>query len=588
MEVEVTVLTRRGAAVMHRVQRASAPRIGLGRGTDNEVPLADIRVGLHVAALVQRDAGIGIERIGTSPMMVNGISVEAAPLKPGDEILLGPYRIEILAAPEGCDGAIQIELTQPIGPALERLTTTARIGLERTGANKRVYAWTGFVVIAVVCLAVPIIFFSGGMMRPWHKDATGHRVAKLIGLSWNPGQFSNAHRFFAAECATCHQGAFSRVADTACLACHAKVGNHVEHGIKLDAVGDKLDALACVDCHTEHRGIEGSLIRTAGLCLDCHRNLGETAPAAGVRDVAGFPNGHPQFRATLVADAAKGTITRAELGTTPPPVDHPGIKFSHAAHLLPGGFPALHYKEMVCADCHIAEPGGQSFLPITYKNQCERCHELTFDKVALPWPDAKVPHGDDTGVIAAVWNYYAGLALQGGATALGAPASPPVERRAAGLPPPPTPSPPPADTQAWVTAKSTVALRLVFDERRGCAYCHYGMSADGAFETDKILAAALPPKANPAPVVAPVSLRTRFLPQARFDHASHRGMTCEDCHASRQALSSDEVLIPGIDTCVKCHGTENAALRAQSTCITCHVFHRSEFGLMRMTTGTMQ
>ena len=114
------------------------------------------------------------------------------------------------------------------------------------------------------------------------------------------------------------------------------------------------------------------------------------------------------------------------------------------------------------------------------------------------------------------------------------------------------------------------------------------MSADGAFETDKILAAALPPKANPAPVVAPVSLRTRFLPQARFDHASHRGMTCEDCHASRQALSSGEVLIPGIDTCVKCHGTENAALRAQSTCITCHVFHRSEFGLMRMTTGTMQ
>src|SRR5271168_2174028 len=169
MEVEVTVLTRRGAAVMHRVQRASAPRIGLGRGTDNEVPLADIRVGLHVAALVQRDTGIGIERIGTSPMVVNGISVESAPLKPGDEILLGPYRIEILAVPEGYDGAIQIELTQPMGPALERLTTTARIGLERTGANKRLYAWTGFVVIAVVCLAVPIIFFSGGVMRPWHK-----------------------------------------------------------------------------------------------------------------------------------------------------------------------------------------------------------------------------------------------------------------------------------------------------------------------------------------------------------------------------------------------------------------------------------
>jgi predicted CXXCH cytochrome family protein len=65
-------------------------------------------------------------------------------------------------------------------------------------------------------------------------------------------------------------------------------------------------------------------------------------------------------------------------------------------------------------------------------------------------------------------------------------------------------------------------------------------------------------------------------------------MTCSDCHASRQSQTSGEVLIPGIETCVKCHGSENASLRAQSTCITCHVFHRTEFGRMHMTAGTMQ
>lgn len=588
MEVEVTVLTRRGAAVMRRSQRASGPRIRLGRGTDNEVPLADIRVGLHIAQLVPREGGIAIEKLGSSPLIINGDSVDYARLNPGDEILLGPYRIEILPTPEGYDSAIQVELVQPMGAALERLNAGARIGLERTGASKRVYAWSGFLVIAVICLAVPIIFYSGGLMRPWSKEATNEKFPQLVGLSWNAGTLSNAHRFFAADCKTCHQDAFASIPDKACLSCHDKVGNHVAHSVKLGAVGEELASLRCVDCHSEHRGIEGSVIREAHLCLGCHRNLADRVPATQVRDIGGWPKGHPQFRATLVANASKGETVRAELGTTPPPMDHPGIKFSHAVHLVKGGFPALGYKEMACADCHVAEPSGQSFLPITYKKQCESCHELTFDKVALPWPNAKVPHGDDVGVIAAVWNYYAGLVLRDGTTAAPIPAAAPVERRGAGQPAPPSAAPAPSDTQGWVTAKSVTALRVVFDDRRGCAYCHYSTAADGAWDTDKILAGALPPKANPPRVVAPVMMRTRFLPNATFDHASHRGMTCEDCHASRTSQTSGEVLIPGIDTCVKCHGGEKASLHAQSTCITCHAFHRAEFGPMGMTAGTMQ
>ncbi|HVH82381.1 MAG TPA: cytochrome c3 family protein [Stellaceae bacterium] len=588
MEVDVTVLTRRGAAVMRRTQRASAPRIGLGRGTDNEVPLADIRVGLHIAALVPRADGIAIEKLGVSPLIVNGESVETAVLKPGAEILLGPYRIEMLPPPEGCDGAIQIELVQPMGAALERLTASARIGIERAGFGKRVLAWSGFLLIAVVCLAVPIVMFSSGKLQPWHKERVNKGAATLVGLSWNTGSFSNAHRFFGADCATCHQGAFNRVSDESCLACHTNVGNHAEHGVNLGSAGDKLAALRCVDCHTEHRGIDGIVIHEARFCLGCHRNLADTAPDTHVPDIGGWPNGHPQFRVTVVADAATSTMARVSIGATPPPMDHPGLKFSHAAHLVRGGFPVLHYKEMVCADCHLPEPSGQGFQPITYKNQCESCHELAFDKVALPWPNAKVPHGDDTGVIAAVWNYYAGLALEGGASAAPLPAAVPVERRGAGTSATAPASSPADDTRGWVNAKSLAALRVVFDERRGCAYCHYSTSADGSWDTDKILADALPPKANPPHVVAPVMLRTRFLPLARFDHASHRGMSCEDCHASRTAQTSNEVLIPGIDNCVKCHGTERASLRSQSTCITCHIFHRPEFGLMRMTAGATQ
>ena len=156
------------------------------------------------------------------------------------------------------------------------------------------------------------------------------------------------------------------------------------------------------------------------------------------------------------------------------------------------------------------------------------------------------------------------------------------------MPASPVPNPPAADTVAWVTERSIAALRIVFDERRGCVYCHYGRGADGAFNSDKILANALPPVANPPHVVAPVQLLSRFLPNARFDHSRHRGMACADCHASAQAQSSGDVLIPGKENCINCHGPENAALRAPSTCISCHVFHRNEFGPMRMSARVAQ
>jgi predicted CXXCH cytochrome family protein len=581
---------------MRRSQHASAPRVGIGRGTDNEVPLADIRLGLHVAALVPRESGMAIEKAGTTLLTVNGANVESATLKPGDEILLGPYRIEILAPPPGSDGAIQIELVQPMGQSLDRLNASARIGLDRTSANKRIYAWTGFVVVVIVCLAVPIVFFSGGHLSPWNKDTANGVVPKIVGLAWNTGAFSNAHRFFAADCKTCHNnGNFTRAQDDACLACHAVVGSHVEHSANLGSLATEVSSMRCTDCHTEHRGFEGTVISKASLCLGCHRGIRENDPAVGIRDVEGWPGDHPQFFATLVADATKKTTIRVQLGTSPPPADHPGIKFSHAAHLLAGGFPALGYKEMTCADCHVAEPSGQLFLPITYKNQCEKCHQMAFDSTALPWEGGKVPHGDDLGVIATVWNYYAGLALKNGTGGGGAPApsEPSVERRAPGMPGPAAAPAPgaaalPADTQAWVKDKATAALRIVFDDKRGCAYCHYGMGASGAFDTNAILATALPPKAETPHFIAGVSMRTRFLPRAKFDHSRHRGMNCTDCHDAPQSATSNEVLIPGIDTCVKCHGTENASLRSQSTCITCHVFHRSEFGRMRMTAETVQ
>jgi predicted CXXCH cytochrome family protein len=583
MEVDVTLLTRRGAAVMRRLHRISVDRVRFGRGTDNDVPLSDIRVELAAAMLSARDGTFVVETLSGAPLRVNGRSVQIAPVRSGDEILIGPYRIQITEPPAGCDAALSVELA--LAPA-NTLAAGTRIGLSSGIFGKRTMSWSAFLVVAAVCLAGPIVVYVVGLVPSWRQAPPKPGLAGLVALSWNAGQLSNPHRQFAVDCASCHQAAFVAVSDTACLACHAGVGAHADPHADLGAMRDTLAGNRCADCHQEHRGVRGLVLRDASLCLECHRNLAEDAPRADLRNVTGFPAGHPQFRATLVADAAAKAFVRREIGGDPAPGDRPGLHFSHAAHLMAGGFPALGYREMVCADCHVAERSGQGFLPITYKGQCQSCHELKFDRADLPWPDATVPHGDDSGIVAAVWNFYAGKALQG---ALPIPAMPPpVERRAAGAPPP-TESPP-ADTQAWVRERAEAALRgVVLDPKRGCAYCHFGTGPDGAFETSRFLPAPMMPAASAQMrIVAPVLMETRFLPNARFDHAKHAASSCDDCHDARRSQSAGDLLIPGEQNCLRCHGAEGAALKAQSTCITCHVFHRTDFGPMHPTAAATQ
>ena len=150
MEVEVTVLTRRGSAMMRRSRRIDARRVRFGRGTGNEVPLPDIRVDLTAAALFPFGGRFSIRALGPSPLRINGRSATSGSVGPGDEILIGPYRIELTEPPPGCDAALSVELVQPLGDALARVTSQAQIGLDRAAVSKRAMAWIGAVVMCVV------------------------------------------------------------------------------------------------------------------------------------------------------------------------------------------------------------------------------------------------------------------------------------------------------------------------------------------------------------------------------------------------------------------------------------------------------
>lgn len=576
MDVEVTFLTRRGNAVLRQSRRIDARRIRVGRGTGNEIQLNDIRVDLTAAAMFPRDGVLTIQALGPSPILVNGLSVARDhAVGPGDEISIGPYSIAVREPEEGLDAALTIELAQPLGDTLARLTSQAHLRLSASAYSKRLASWWGFLVVAVIGLIGPI---AGYMLAP-AKVADLSRFdaasARTIAALWEPGRMTNAHRFFGADCATCHRSAFARVPDSACITCHGNVRGHFAETAAPNS-GAPVGTEQCTSCHEEHRGKTGIVIADDRLCLQCHATLAERRPSLNVHDVPGIRD-HPQFRVTLVANAAAPpSFRRVSLGATPAPENRPGLKFSHAAHLVPEGFPALGYKPMMCADCHTPEPSGQSFLPITYAAKCARCHQLSFERQDLPWPAGKVPHGDDRGIAAAIWNFYAGKALQGAVDK--PPPAPAVLRLAPGDKQVGAGAAIDGSAVSWVRDKTEAALRtIVLEPKRGCAYCHFGTGADGKFDLSGVLpVGTTAPSPAPSRLVASVLLQNRFLPFARFDHASHAAMKCEQCHAARRNETIGSVMVPGVENCLACHGSQRAALRAESSCISCHQFHHTE------------
>src|ERR1035438_7100471 len=65
---------------------------------------------------------------------------------------------------------------------------------------------------------------------------------------------------------------------------------------------------------------------------------------------------------------------------------------------------------------------------------------------------------------------------------------------------------------------------------------------------------------------------TQWMKNAWFDHKAHQLVDCTECHTeARKSQKTEDVLLPGIATCQKCHsGGQNAAV---SQCYECHVYH---------------
>lgn len=399
--------------------------------------------------------------------------------------------------------------------------------------------------------------------------AVTDRVPPPLAAVASRGPLTHAHSRWDTDCETCHTpfqsinsaGWLDRLTgrpkqsasgNLRCEGCHVATAHHP---------AQKADEVAgCADCHRDHQGREHDLKRLADAsCTRCHADL--SAHHASTPQVAtvvrGFSTGHPEFRNN--------------------PTDDPGpfrrtLRFAHAAHLTASPMMAGYLAQMseadqaryapmveamragntaaVCGSCHQfdrARLAGAAPVPITYETHCQACHPLTFDSAdglkAIAAPHRVAPDALERFLRQTYTERFVSMGLTGGT---------PPNRGAGRLDPPLETI---ESTRGQIAERVTGAMALLAGGG-GCGKCHTPNGSGGYHLTN-----------------IPVS----WQPRARFDHAAHRMMACQQCHP--RAFDQDQPAplrppdLPTIQNCQSCHSPAGGVSHG---CTDCHSYHQSD------------
>jgi hypothetical protein len=422
-------------------------------------------------------------------------------------------------------------------------------------------------------------------------------------LSYSRGPVAGVHAAWDAQCDACHVPfqpitneawvgtRLGQVSNERCQACHAGPPHHT---------GQTPD-LNCADCHHEHKGRTASLVHLPDNdCTRCHSDLAAHGKKdAAMQNVASLAE-HPEFR--LLREQAK---------------DPGKLQFSHKLHMSPGmatpergnpnfklsSIPAAfreRYRghgegddtlvQLDCSSCHRldsgdfkidraqltglpsaavlpARTGGAYFLPITYENQCQACHPLTFERKDPTNPlsgHVSVPHRlQPAEVHDYLEGHYTRKVLQDEKNAF---FNRQVTARA-------LPGKSLSDDQQTIrkgiTDKVGEMERMLFSPNT-CGRCHQ-VEQNGAASRK----------------IEPPGIKDVWFERAAFNHAPHRAVSCRECHSQaypddkQASVSSQDVMLPGVKNCQQCHGPrveEKGQFRggARFDCVECHRYHHRD------------
>jgi predicted CXXCH cytochrome family protein len=553
MEVLLRERRRLGTAIEYQDREITARLVTIGSAPDQTIQLLGADVAPRHFVLSSKGGRIELDcasrRLRVS---VNGKPVHSAKLVEGDRIELAGHELEVIAAPAGFDLGVQVSPNEAVKSSAFEAAFQTR--LSQAFLGKRSLSWLLFVVVVVGGLAAPLY------ERGHRATEEAQRIAWPVsdGL-WSTGPLLPAHELtIGSDCSVCHVTLFQRVQDAQCKACHGDVLDHVGEPVQAAVGVDR-----CATCHKEHNDPQFFVVRRDGLCSGCHASNDAFPASVDLQTVAGFASTtHPPFDVHLLVPRTEpiGNLLSFEwdhqLESLENAKEQSNLKFPHDVHLDASKVQSpVDSSSLDCGDCHVLSSDGEHFLPVQMESHCRSCHDLQFDPAD---PTRELPHGQPTEVIFALEGHYLRKFGDPTAAAQGAP-----RRR---LPDDPR--------EAACTGRPfDCAMRATIEEvanqfsRRGCVTCHVveDNRSDDIYQRFQ---------------VHPVRLQTDYYPAAGFPHDQHLTQgdavgpdACSTCHGARTSTSSVELLIPGIDNCLECHGDRPVRDRVALNCVSCHSYH---------------
>lgn len=530
--------TRREGYV-ERSEILDADVIGVGRGSDAVLHLADGRVLLHHATISLGEGALLVTAAPNADIELDGVPTDVAELTPGRTVAVGPYDLVCGDADPDCDAAIGVELARPMGDAETALRDRVRTPLLARHRSGWKIGGVIALVLLLVGLSVPLSSFlvshdapESARQSAGATSATSDTdILRLAETMWVTERLSDVHANLETGCQACHTTAFAAVADTTCAGCHNTLTAHIDPHASFGADVDLSDG--CASCHKEHtgpKGIHPTVAITETGCIACHN--GDIDPG----------DGSSLARVASIADHPPMTLPTYPLT---------GLQFSHASHLVPEGKRGPDGKRQVlgCVDCHQAANAGQDMTLPSFESGCGSCHTMNF---AAEDPNRRLPHGSVSKVRSFVLDFYA--AVERGeikAPELAAP----TRRRRPGQSAEPVTATPQVPLPAAVRTEQALTGPAVKGQ---CATCHALDEGVRASDWD----------------VIPVEFVHDWLSSAVFDHKDHqKDATCGTCHAVAKSEKTADVAMPSMGSCLECHGTADDFPEVDSTCVTCHAFH---------------
>lgn len=599
MSIVLRQITKRatgGEIVRERELADGAVRIG--RGADCEVRIADLAVSLHHATLSLDGGKMRVDATGDQPFGVNGKFVHSATVKPSDNAVLtfGDHRLAV----GGDGGRIVLTLTKVEAETEAHGAPDADatgFAPKRQILSKRRLAWAGFAGIALLCLIVPVLFFTGAL------DGKLLHPKIDTDAQWSSGPLSKAHAFLEDDCQACHTQAFVAVRDETCKACHSGaqtpamlqqtnarvraggspenaslIADHAPPSRLMWATptprnwGSQVIAFArktfnrpeqsCETCHVEHVGNPlvdppraKPTLQETETCTGCHTDLDQRLKNTPLRNAPSWPR-HPELTPRITMSAEPLQVRRVSMADRPR--ENNGLTFPHALHASAGGSVARMAQTLGksgaggaldCASCHAPDTSGAGFKPVEMESACSSCHSLGF---ATARGMRQMPHGDVSRLVS--------FLSSSGPPVTGARGQTPRRRPGEAVA---------ARSGGGGSGLSAVQrMRGAFSPGGSCYDCHTVSSGDAGY------------------AIGAVHLADAWLTRGAFDHRTkeHRldrngQPNCAACHDAGRSDDARDVMLPRLATCQTCHGKPETAVTSATTvsapanCSTCHSYH---------------